>query len=187
MEILIGHYKWWGLSCTHPRWEWPTCGGCQPTPMVNDMITPKGVWYFLIWSWNFLALWGMLDTWHYVLEASQSCDRLTIGLTNMYHEWAIKLLGIYKKSMMIRKVCWMCYKSDEKFMIKYFIVYLKIRLLNYFKFLIMSFYYYMKGKLCIFIWKFISYFKNNMKTIYQKGCIHKIFDLHAFLLNTHGT
>ena len=45
----------------------------------------------------------------------------------------------------------MCYKSDEKFMIKYFIVYLKIRLLNYFKFLIMSFYYYMKGKLCIFI------------------------------------
>ena len=40
----------------------------------------------------------------------------------------------------------MCYKSGEKFMIKYFIVYLKIRLLNYFKFLIMSFYYYTKGK-----------------------------------------
>ena len=38
----------------------------------------------------------------------------------MYYEWAIKLLGIYKKSMMIRKVCWMCYKSDGKFMIKYF-------------------------------------------------------------------
>ena len=73
----------------------------------------------------------MLDAWHYVLEASQSCDRLTIGLTNMYYEWAIKLLGIYKKSMMIRKVCWMCYKSDGKFMIKYFIVYLNIRLLNY--------------------------------------------------------
>ena len=28
--------------------------------------------------------------------------------------------------MMIRKVCWMCYKLDGKFMIKYFIVYLKI-------------------------------------------------------------
>ena len=58
--------------------------------------------------------------------------------------------------MMIRKVCWMSYKSDGKFMIKYFIVYLKIRLLNYFKFLIMSFYYYMKGKWNIFIRKFIS-------------------------------
>ena len=40
----------------------------------------------------------------------------------------------------------MCYKSNGKFVTKYFIVYLKIRLLNYFKFLIMSFYYYMKGK-----------------------------------------
>ena len=58
-------------------------------------------------------------------------DRLTIGLTNMYYKWAIKLFGNYKKSMMIRNVCWMCYKSDRKFMIKYFIVYLKIRLLNY--------------------------------------------------------
>ena len=131
MEILIGHYKWWELCCTYPYWERPTCGGCQSTPMVDDMIISKGVWHFLIWSWNFLALWGMLDTWHIVLEASQSCDRLTIGLTNMYHEWAIKLFGIYKKSMMIRKVGWMCYKFDGKFMIKYFIVYLKIRLLNY--------------------------------------------------------
>ena len=66
-----------------------------------------------------------------MLEASQSCDRLSIGLTNMYYEWAIKQLGIYKKSMMIRKVSWMCYKSDGKFMIKYLIVYLNIRLLNY--------------------------------------------------------
>ena len=49
----------------------------------------------------------------------------------MYYEWAIKLFGIYKKRMMIRKIYWMCYKSNEKFMIKYFIVYLKIRLLNY--------------------------------------------------------
>ena len=40
----------------------------------------------------------------------------------------------------------MCYKFDEKFKIKYFMVYLKIGLLNYFKFLSMSFYYYMKGK-----------------------------------------
>ena len=99
--------------------------------MVDDMITPKGVWHFLIWSWDSLALWGMLDTWHNVLEASQSCDRFTIGLTNMYLEWAIKLFGIYKKSMMMIKVCWMCYKSDGKFIIEYFIVYLKIRLLNY--------------------------------------------------------
>ena len=73
----------------------------------------------------------MLDAYHSVLEASQSCDRLIIGLTNMYYEWAIKLFGNYKKSMMIRKVCWMCYKSNEKFMIKYFIVFLKIKLLNY--------------------------------------------------------
>ena len=79
----------------------------------------------------------------------------------------------------------MCYKSGGKFMIKYFIVYLKIRLLNYFKFLIMSFYYYMKGKWSISIWKFISYFKNNMKIVYQNWHIHKIFDLHAFLLNAH--
>ena len=56
----------------------------------------------------------MLDAWHSVLEASQSCDRLIIGLTNMYYKWAIKLFGIYKKSMIIRKVYWMCYKSAEK-------------------------------------------------------------------------
>ena len=58
----------------------------------------------------------------------QSCDRLTIELTNMYYKWAIKLFGNYKKSVMIRKVCWMCYKFDVKFMIKYFIIYLKTRL-----------------------------------------------------------
>ena len=75
-------------------------------------------WYFLIWSWDFLALWGMMDTWHFVLEASQSCDKITIGLTNMYHKWAIKLFENYKKGMMIRKVCWMCYKFDGRFMIK---------------------------------------------------------------------
>ena len=74
---------------------------------------------------------GMLDAWHSVLEASQSCDRFTIGLTNICYKWAIKLFGNYKKSMMIRKVCWMCYMFDEKFMIKYYIVYSKIRLLNY--------------------------------------------------------
>ena len=73
--------------------------------MNDDMITPKEVWYSLIWSWDFLALWGMLDAWHNVLEASQSCDKLTIGLTNIYHEWASKLFRIYKKSMMIRNVC----------------------------------------------------------------------------------
>ena len=55
-------------------------------------------WYFLIWSWDFLALWGMLSAWNFVLEAYQSCDRLTIGLTNMYHKWAIKLFENYKKS-----------------------------------------------------------------------------------------
>ena len=57
---------------------------------------------------------GILDAWHSVLEASQICDRLTIGLTNMYYKWAIKLFRNYKQSMMIRKVYWMCYKSDEK-------------------------------------------------------------------------
>ena len=57
---------------------------------------------------------GMLDAWHSILEASQSCDRFTIGLTNMYYKWAIKLFGNYKKSKMIRNVDWMCYKSDEK-------------------------------------------------------------------------
>ena len=56
----------------------------------------------------------MLDAWHSVLEASQSYDRLTIGLTNMYYKWAIKLVGNYKKSMMVRKVYWMPYKSGEK-------------------------------------------------------------------------
>ena len=53
----------------------------------------------------------------------------------------------------------------------------------------MSFYYYMKGKWYIFIWKFVSYFKNrmnSMKIIYQSWHIRKIFDLHAFLLNAHG-
>ena len=74
---------------------------------------------------------GNVGCLHSVLEASQSCDRLTIGLTNLYYKWTIKLFGNYKKSMMIRKVCWMCYMFDEKFMIKYYIVYSKIRLLNY--------------------------------------------------------
>ena len=56
----------------------------------------------------------MLDAWHSALEAFQSCDRLTIGLTNKYYKWGTKLFGNDKKSMMIRKVYWMCYKFDEK-------------------------------------------------------------------------
>ena len=99
---------------------------------VEDVNLPPWLKVFImIWFWNYLVLWGMLDAWYSVLEASQSCDRLIIGLTNMYYKWAIKLFRNYKKNMMIRKVCWMCYKSDEKFMIKYFIVYSNIRLLNY--------------------------------------------------------
>ena len=47
-------------------------------------------------------------------EASQSSDRFTIGLTNMYYKWGIKLFRNYKKSMIIRKIYWMCYKYDEK-------------------------------------------------------------------------
>ena len=136
-------------------------------------------WYFIIWSWDFLALWGMLDAWHIVLEASQS-------MTYLQLDWLICILNeLLSYLEIIRKVCWMCYKSVGKFVTMYFIVYLKTRLLNYFKFLIMSFYYYMKGKWCIFILKFISYFKNSMKTFYQSRHIHKIFDLHAFLLNAH--
>ena len=42
----------------------------------------------------------MLDAWHSVLEASQSSDRLTIGLTNMYYKWAIKQFENYKKNML---------------------------------------------------------------------------------------
>ena len=34
---VIGHWKWWWLCCTRPCWEWSTCGGCQPTPMVDDL------------------------------------------------------------------------------------------------------------------------------------------------------
>ena len=52
----------------------------------------------------------MLDAWHSVLEASQSCDKLTFGLTNMYYKWAIKLFGNYKKSMLnVLEVWWKVY------------------------------------------------------------------------------
>ena len=34
---LIDHLKWWRLCCTSPCWERPTCGGCQPTPMIDDL------------------------------------------------------------------------------------------------------------------------------------------------------
>ena len=64
----------------------------------------------MIWSWDYLALWGILDAWHSVLEASQSCDKLTFGLTNMYYKWAIKLFGNYKKSMLnVLEVWWKVY------------------------------------------------------------------------------
>ena len=96
MKILIGYYKWRGLYYTRLCWEWPTCGGCQLTPWLMIWSHRKG-WYFLIWSWDFLALWGMLDAWHYVLKAFQSYDGLIIGLTNKYHKWAIKLFGNYRK------------------------------------------------------------------------------------------
>ena len=83
--------------------------------LVEDVNLPPWLKIcIMIWFRNYLALLGMLDAWHSVLEASQSCDILTIGLTNKYYKWAIKLFGNYKKSMMIRKVYWMCYKSDEK-------------------------------------------------------------------------
>ena len=83
--------------------------------LVKDVNLPPWLKVcIMIWFQNYLALWGMLDAWHSVLEASQSCDRLTIGLTNMYYKWTIKLFGNCKKNMMIRKVYWRCYKFDEK-------------------------------------------------------------------------
>ena len=148
------------------------------------MITSKGVILFDM-ILGFSRIVGNAGCLTHCVGSLPKYDIFTIELTNMYFKWAIKLFGNYKKSIMIRKVCWMCYKSVGKFVTMYFIVYLKTRLLNYFKFLIMSFYYYMKGKWCIFILKFISYFKNSMKTFYQSRHIHKIFDLHAFLLNAH--
>ena len=35
------------------------------------------------------------------VENLQSCDRLTIGLTNMYYKWAIKLFGNYKEKLVL--------------------------------------------------------------------------------------
>ena len=60
---------------------------------------------------------------------------------------------------MIRKVCWMYYKFDGKFMIKYFTVYLKIRLPNYVK---VSYYV-----LFIIAWK--------EKMMYFCMKVHKLF------------
>ena len=55
-----------------------------------------------------------------------------------------------------------------------------------FKFLIMSFYYYMKGKCSIFIREFISILRIVwiVWRLFIKA--NMIFDLHAFLLNAHG-
>ena len=106
------------------------CGGCQPTPMVDDMITPKGVTLFDM-ILGFPSIVGNDGCLAQCAGSLPKLWQLTIGLTNIYYKWAIKLFGNYKESMMIRNVCWMCYKSDGKFMTKHFIVYLKIRLLKY--------------------------------------------------------
>ena len=96
------------------------CGGCQPTLMVEN------IYYDMILELPSIV--GNAGCLVLCVGSLPKYDIFTIELTNMYFKWAIKLFGNYKKSIMIRKVCWMCYKSDEKFMIKYFIIYLKTRL-----------------------------------------------------------
>ena len=138
---------------------------------------------------NYLALGGMLNARHSVLEASQSCDRLTIGLTNMYYKWAIKLFGNYKESMMIRRYI-ECVISLLRSYDKVFYSLFKVKIIElYLSFLLCPFIYYMKGRWSIFIWKFISYVRiiwTVWRLFYQIWHIHKIFVLHAFLLKAHG-
>ena len=72
-------------------------------------------------------------------------------------------------------------------MIKCFIVYLKIRLLNYVKvpYYVLLLLYERKNDVSSYEISLVI-IKNSMKT-YQSWHIHRIFDLHAFLLNAHGT
>ena len=59
----------------------------------------------------------------------------------------------------------------------------------YLSFLLCPSIYYMKRRWSIFIWKFISYVRTIWivwRLFYQIWHIHKIFDLHAFLLKAHG-
>ena len=68
-----------------------------PTLVVNNQLvedvnqphgwcsehTKSGV-ISMVWYQEFLALWGVLDDWHSVLQASQICDKLIrYGLINM--------------------------------------------------------------------------------------------------------
>ena len=53
--------------------------------MVDDMITQKWVKLSNM-ILRFPSIVGMLGAWHNVLEACQSYERLTIGLTNMYYK-----------------------------------------------------------------------------------------------------
>lgn len=68
-----------------------------PTPVVSDQLvedvnqlhgwcsehTKSGV-ISMMWYQEFLALWGVLDDWHSVLQASQIFDKLIrYGLINM--------------------------------------------------------------------------------------------------------
>ena len=113
--------------------------------LVEDANRPHDWWYDhtkrgVTLSNMILGFPSIVGNARYLAQCARSPHHLctswdflafTIWLTNMYLEWAIKLFEIYKKSMMMIKVCWMCYKSDGKFIIEYFIVYLKIKLLNY--------------------------------------------------------
>ena len=113
---LVGNYQ---LVEDANRRPWLMIWSHQKRVILSDMIL------------GFPSIVGNAGCLAHCAGSLPKYDKLTIELINLYYKWAIKLFGNYKKSMMIRKVCQMCYKFDGKFMIKYFIVYLKIRLLHY--------------------------------------------------------
>ena len=109
VRVIVLAFPWWFWLAIISGKDSAIAALVGNSQLVEDANRPpwlmiwshQNEWYFLIWSWDYLALWRMLDAWHYVLEAFQNYDRLTIGLINMYHEWAIKLFGNYKEKLVL--------------------------------------------------------------------------------------
>ena len=92
--------------------------------------------------------------------------------------------------MMIRKVYWRCYKLMRSYDKECYSLF-KVKITElYLSSLLCPFIYYMKGRWSIFFYlkvhKLCKNNTNSMKLFYQIWHIHKIFNLHAFLLKAHG-
>ena len=103
VSALVGNYQ---LVEDANRRPWLMIWSHQKRVILSDMIL------------GFPSIVGNAGCLAHCAGSLPKYDKLTIELINLYYKWAIKLFENYKKSTMIRKVCWIRYKSDEKFMVK---------------------------------------------------------------------